>query len=411
MFREGFVPVITRGIFGSGWIHKAHGPGTVWKSVLETEQLVASLNNEKANEPQTPIPMIPLAEFFAEGPPRPETLPLWESEAGLFVRWGLAGPGSQDPTTASAFLEFVRRARTMPITESVFTDCFGFGFAAMQVKLDTLLRVVIDHPTTIDLDMPASFPSPKLSLATPDQVGRILGDWLRLEGVALKNSDGEMSKESYYFAGRMLIRAYRDDNGLPKPDPAQESPKAEDPLDAEPGRIRDPRLLAVYGLFAHDTGRDDRAPRFLEAAANAHVIRPQASALLARLRLTNALKAPLGADGKLSAEQTASILGPLESAMRRAPTAELCSLIVGTWSHSVSNPKQTDIDEIAANVALFPRDTELAYNAAHVCAQAGYPTQAEKLIDEGLVFTTHEVNRLYFEQLRSTLAVAAPASK
>ena len=80
------------------------------------------------------------------------------------------GPGHVDPAMSRAFLELVRRARREPVTEQVFTECFGFGYAAMEEKLGLFLKAVLAHPTSVDLDMPGSFPEPELKPATADQI-------------------------------------------------------------------------------------------------------------------------------------------------------------------------------------------------------------------------------------------------
>jgi hypothetical protein len=58
-------------------------------------------------------------------------------------------------------------------------------------------------------------------------------------------------------------------------------------------------------------------------------------------------------------------------------------------------------------VALFPRNTRLAFLSALVCARSGYTVQAVVLIDKGLVFATSESDRDNFRRLRSTLVTPA----
>lgn len=406
IFREGFVPLISKGAFDAGWIHRAAGPGTIWISV--------EASNLLADQPTIEIP--PLAGLFAEAPPSAEALPVWESEAALFVRWGLLGPGYDDPVMTRAFIELVRRARTEPVTEKIFTECFGFGYAEMEAKLESFLKTVLNKPMSIDLDMPSQFPRPNLMPATSDQIGRILGDWLRMEGVSLREKDPEMSKESLYFAGRTLVRAYKVDNGLlvhadplgpgdPSPAVPQLVAPALGPLDLSVDKIHDPRLLAVLGLYAHDAGSDDKAREYLGAAAGMNVLRPRVSIVLAQLRLAKARSKPEGSGGKIGADQLAAILAPLRVALQEAPTAEAYHLLVETWAHSEVKPGEADIAEIAGGTELYPRDTEMAYNAALVCAWRGYPEQAGKIIDRGLIFTTLEANRQHFELLRARLEI------
>jgi hypothetical protein len=427
LFREGYLLVQSEGIFGHGWIRQAKGPGTVWISLDETKRLVERIRADAEKNTTTPIEIMPLREFFNEAPIRNEDIPVWSSQAALLLRWGLMGPGSEDPVLSHAFLELVRRARSEPVTEKVFTDCFGFGYEAMGLKLQEFLRSVLLQPTSVDLDIPDRFPKLVLKTATSDQIGRIVGDWLRMLGDSVRAKDPDMCTEFLFSAGRMLGRAYRYDVGLqPEVDRSsggEGGPSAAEaaaggrafamkPFSLEADLIHDPRLLAVYGLYEHDAGDDMKAREFLEAAVAAGVVRPRAYIALAKLRYLDAVARPMGSDGKLNAVQAASILEPLRASPKFAPDLEVLELTVATWSRCDAMPSRKDIEDIAGGVALFPRETDLALSSALLCAQSGYPGQAATLIDEGLVFSAHEGKRRYFEQLRSTLDLpAAPEAK
>jgi len=417
VFREAFGLLAGPDEGGPARIRSAAGPGTLWVSLGETERILRMLRDDPRND--TSIEFLPLSVLFAEAPPQAEGLPLWESEAALFVRWGLLGPGRRDPVMARAFLELVRRSRREPVNEQLFTDCFGFGYSVMRRQLFTFLKHVLATPTSVDWDMPSNFVSPvDLNEATADQIGRIIGDWLRMKGDFLRGADPEMSEKFLNAAGRVLERAYREDNGLPPDvDPSRGGERSSissgdaahgpavvmKPFVVTADRIHDPRLLAVYGLYEHDVGNDSKAREFLEAAVKARVARPTAYVELAELRYAEAVDKPLGSEGKLSAGQAASVLEPLRMTSQLPTTSDVCNLIVGTRTNCEARLAESDVEEIVRGVALNPRDTDLAYNSALLCAQSGYSAQASKLIDKGLVFTTHEVNREYFEQLRSTL--------
>lgn len=410
IFREGFEPVVRRGLFGAGWIHNAIGPGTLWFSLEETQRLMDQIAQNKAHDKATPIVVPPLQNLFREATPPPEDLPIWESEAALLARWGLMGPGSEDPATSRGFLELVRRARTEPISEHVFKECLGFGYDEMEKRLGYFLTAVLGRPTSLELDMPAEYPKPALKTATAGQVGRILGDWLRMQGDSYRRSDPSLSRESFYFAGRVLERALR--SGSWPPGGRSEVPVAPPPGDpdsqesvlASADRVSDPELLAVYGLFAHDTGNTGVSREFLEAAMKAKAVRPRAQIVLAQQRYSEAIGKPQGSGGKLSAQQASSVLVPVMAALQKAPSEEAYSLIVETWSRCDTRPGESDVDEIIKGAGLYPRNTDLAYDSALLCSLSGYDAQAAKLIDLGLVFTTHEVNRQHFLELRSNLA-------
>ncbi|HEY1794180.1 MAG TPA: hypothetical protein VGG34_14785 [Opitutaceae bacterium] len=415
MIREGFDLVLSPDPDERRTIVRAAGPGTLWVSEEETARLLKLLG---ANGHDPGVAAAPLA-FLFESEPRGADAALWESEASLFVRWGLLGPGREDPALSRAFLELVRRARSEPVNEKVFTACFGFGYGAMKARLDPFLRAVLGKPTSVPWGMPpGALPPARLREATSDQIGRILGDWLRMKGASLAGTDPGLGRELLSSAGRILERAYREDNGLP-PDVDLPHAQARDagapgnaglgsatvmgPFVVSAKRFHDPRLLAVYGLYERDTGDGAKARELLLAAANAGVPRPAVYAALAELRYADALAKPLGADGKLSAGQAAGVLGPLGTALGHGPTADLLHLRVAVWTKCEAQPSTADADEIVRGCALFPRDTDLAYDAAVLCSQSGHPAQASALIDSGLVFTTRDVNREYFEELRASL--------
>ncbi|HZZ19610.1 MAG TPA: hypothetical protein VFE25_09580 [Opitutaceae bacterium] len=403
VFREGFVPYVSKGLFGPGWIHKATGPGTIWVSMEETKRMAQ----------QSTFTVPPLGELFSEAPPRADAIGPWESEAALLVRWALLGPGKDNVDQSNAFRELVRRARKEPITEKVFRECFGYGYDKMESDLALFLKTTIGKPMLVDLDMPSNFPKPVLYQATADQVGRILGDWLRMEGDSLKERDPDMSRESLYYAGRTVLRAYREDNGLihhmdpaapdqPSPTPAPAgSPTTA--LDLSAAKIHDPRLLTVLGLYARDVGSNKKAREFLAAGTEAKVVRPRAYFVLSELLLKRALAKPDGAEGRISAAQGQSALVPLRLALKSGATAEIYRLMVDIWANGDARPTEADAEELASGAELFPRDTELAYNTALICAKGGQAKVAARLIDKAVEFAVSQENRQHFEVLRATM--------
>ena len=421
VFRESFMPDL--GFDPGELIRSAYGPGTLWVSLDRTREILKMLKKNK----KTKIEIPPLGSLFSEDPPSGEARLLWESEAALFVRWGLMGPGREDTATSQAFLEFVSRSRNEPVTERMFTECFGFGYAAMQERLASLLEVVLAEPTSVDLEMPSRFDEPDLREATADQIGRILGDWLRMEGDSIRVRDPSTGRDFLDAAGRMLERAYREDNGLPpnaepirmversaKPAPntAFGSAVVMKPFVVTADRIHDPGLLAVYGLYEHDVGSDEKARELLEAAVKTGAVRPGACLVLGEMRYQEAVAKPGGSGGKLSTRQTASILEPLRIAMRYPPVPGAYGVAVETWSRSEAKPGDDDIDTLDEGVARYPRVTALTYRTALLCAQSGRNRQAAELIDKGLLFATREDSRRHLEQLRATLALpAAPGGK
>ena len=391
--------------------------GARWVSNEETGRLQKEIKAKKGQKIE--IPFIPLGRFFT-GPPRPgESRALWESEAALFVRWGLFDPKRKGPAWRPAFMQFVQRARYEPVTEPMFTECFGQGFGAMEQTLTDYLQEVIAQPVVLDMDLPQKFSTPNLKPATADQIGRILGDWLRMRGRSMRQKDPAMGAKLLAAAERMLTRAYAIDNGLPPDvDPAPQGARTSQPMpqkDAEPvvrmapfvvtaERIHDPGLLAIFGLYEHDIGDDAKARPFLEKAVQAGVIRPKAYVVLALLRYAEAIARPLDQGGKLSAPQAAFILEPARVALKSYATAETWGLIVETLARCEARPSAVDIEKIVGGVSRFPENSHLALQAAQLCVQAGSMTRAAELIDKSLVLVTDEDTRRELQKLRSSLA-------
>ena len=157
--------------------------------------------------------------------------------------------------------------------------------------------------------------------------------------------------------------------------------------------IHDPRLLAVYGMYEQDAGNDDKAREFLEAAMRTGVVRPRAYLALAKLRYAEATAKPLGTKGKLSAQQVASILEPLQGALGTPPASDAYGLFVQTLEHCESHAGNLEIEKLVEGVTLFPRYTALAYHSALVCAQSGFAAQAAAMTDTGLAFTADKSSR------------------
>jgi hypothetical protein len=272
-----------RAVEGSDGVRIA---SAVWVSAAETRIRLGGATREHP-------PNLPAVEKLFRSGPVPGTNPVtgwpppeWMAEAALFLRWGLFGRENDEAPHSGAFARFLERSRTEPVTEFTFRECFGFGYAEMQARLERYFVIESQEPLAVghrrDEPWPPSYESPPVRKATADQIGRILGDWLRMEGNRLRNLDPGESAACFAAAGRVLERAYREDNGLPPDeDPVGSSESAPlptqnagagsvvllQPLVVNASRIHDSLLLAVYGMYEHDTGNNAQAAALLRAAA------------------------------------------------------------------------------------------------------------------------------------------------
>ena len=267
----------------------------------------------------------PLLGLFAEAPPPREGLLAWESEAALFMRWALLGPGRWTPSWRTPLTSsFLARAASL-VTEQVFAECFGFRYPEMERRLEAFIRVALAKPTSTFVRFPDSLPEAQLKEATSDQIGRILGDWLRMQGDSLRRTNPDAQPADPQFrgpdagageqAGQRPASRRRAVPGRravvqPAPNVVYGAPVAMKPFIVSAAQIHDPGLLAVFGLYEHDIGNAAKAREFLEAALRSGARRPMANVVLAELRYSGAVAGPSGRGGRLSASQAAAILNP-----------------------------------------------------------------------------------------------------
>ena len=328
--------------------------------------------------PQANQPLLPLAEFFA-GDLAPgeaaggEALSLWQAQAALFVRWGLAGRGAP---RREALWTFVARAAVEPVTEALFRECLNLDFATAHQQLTQHLAEAMRDRLTL---RPAQRPrEPELSLQPADdtEIARIKGDWERLEVGYVRTQFPMFTQKYIEQARRTLMRAY------------------------DAGR-RDPRLLAVIGLCEVDAGNDAGARDFLEAAAaQGKPLRARAWYELARLRFA-AMGAQNAGDGRrLAAEQADTVLAPLMAARgQQPPLAEVYQLMAETWAVSAPAPTRDQLAVLEEGVRLFPRRTELVYRTAELNVRLGHTETARWLINLGVTLAPDAAARTRFEEL------------
>ena len=263
-------------------VSKILGPGTLWLSIPETRRL----ESEMKSSSRVAIPLLPMSQLFGPMPADADRQAIWNSQAGLFARWALL---EHEEERAQAVARFVQRTRIAPAAERDFVACFGLSYAAAEKQLATLLKDVLGRPTTIPPDFeryPLDLNTPPLDTATADQVGRILGDWLRMKGEALRSENPALSLECFQATGRVLRRAFENDRD-PTPGPGGGHPERSRALLT----THDAEFLGVYGLFEEDIGHGDQARKILDVAVRAGATRPGVIRALARLQ-TDAAATP-----------------------------------------------------------------------------------------------------------------------
>jgi len=172
---------------------------------------------------------------------------------------------------------------------------------------------------------------------------------------------------------------------------------------------RDPYLLAAIGLYEKEHGDAAKARKFLEAAFSAKAKRPEACLELARLRSAEALAAP-GADGRLTAAQTAGIIAPLAFAHGKTPLLPAIYDLAGdTWARSAGNPGADDARMMIEGAQLFPTRLKLIFQAGVIARDTGDLRAAHALADHGVKWAPEGSARQRFEALKASLPPAPPA--
>ncbi len=306
---------------------------------------------------------------------------LWGAQATLFVRWCL---DEKVGDRRAAFFAFVEQASHEPVTEPLFRQYFGLGFAEVRAQLGRYLPRATGQSITLRPAQPLESLALKMRKAAPVEVARIKGDWERMETAFVKPTYPELSGTYLAEAERTFHRAY--DEGE-----------------------RDPRLLAAMGLWECAAGHDAAAEPLLTAAVQAGVIRPRAYAELARIRYLAARAKPAGTQGRLDSTQTAYILHPLLAGRQQLPPLpDAAELFAELWFHTEMTPLPGDLAALDHATLLFPRSVGLAYRTALIDAREGQWPPARRLITRGLQTAPTPAVRAEFARLLGVLPADSP---
>ena len=336
-----------------------------------------------AADPELPRQLMSLADLFAGPPPdgpaeAPARALLRQAEASLFIRWALDGEGF--PRRA-ALWQFVAEASAEPVAERRFEELFGEGTVSALNDLSDYLPWALTHSLRLTPDRPPVDTNVRMRDATPAEVGRIKGDWERLE----------MDRVALQFPE--LVPRYREH--------AQETLK----LAYEENKT-DPGLLAVMGLFQLDCGKPELADPLLRAAAAGHVVRPRAYYELARMLFTALTRPhPGSVQAHLSPIQAATLLRLLDEARAQAPALpEVYGLTFEVTSAAAAQPTPALLQVFREGARLFPGNSPLIYDAAVMLAGGGEPAEANEILQKGLAYAAEPALRTRMASLQAALA-------
>jgi tetratricopeptide (TPR) repeat protein len=344
-------------------------PNAVWVSDAETIALQKDYQQKRKGRPVRVLPaLLPLAKLFS-GDIGGEQQDLWNSEAALFVRWGLYGKGNGDAENRSGFLAFVDQTTKEPPTEALFQKCFGLSYAQAEESFREFLASAVSEPIQVPFPVRDN-PPYAIREATAGETARIIGDWARLEARNLGPLYYEYKHKCLDQAERLFERKYA-------------------------GRNDDPLFLAAFGLYAVQMGEDGRARKALEAATDAGIVRPRAYVELGRLRLTNALPEVMHGTGDLNPAEFGDILALLETARRQMPALPSSyNVLARTLRHAPEKLTRADLAFLREAINSFPYNAALAGNVASLYREAGFPAEATAIIERAMAFSDSAAARV-----------------
>lgn len=319
----------------------------------------------KGGREQTGLALMPMAKMFA-GKPSGQDLRRWRAQCYAFVHLCLYGMNKK---YQAGFLKFIQRLDEEPLSEELFKECFQKTYRQMAIELRGYAEFTVHSYVRMTAKKGQELPEPPAVVFTdaPDAVvGRIKGEVLRLanRGTAARNA---------------LIAPY---------------------LRGE----RDPRLLAALGLDERLAGQDDRARKFLEAAAAGNVDRARAWLELARLRYAEARGADPASRVPLDDKQREAVLTALRRARQLPPAMPgTYALMTEVWSQSSAVPSREEYMVVVEGVQKFPRDSSLLMQAALLGAKSGFPDDALKLAEHGVKISRNTDDRERFQSLAEIL--------
>jgi hypothetical protein len=309
----------------------------------------------------------PLDAFFAARLPdgsAPSSDSAWAKQAYAFVHFCLFGNRLR---YRAPLMTFVERLNSEAPSEELFTRCFGTSYADMRKELWGYLLHTRHHYQRYQLKPTERFqPAPiDFREAEDDEIALIKGEALQLCG------NDAAALKLYRLAYLRGVRA--------------------------------PDYLAAYAAVCFRTGEIDRARELLKMALAKGSSRPAAHALQARLLLVQALAAPAGAGGKLSAAQVTAILDPLFTArLLEPPLPEVYLLIAETWAQSEHSPTRDNLAVLDEGIRRFPRESALLVSSIELYRRAGDSDKVTSIARLGLRMTSDAVLRNYFVPLVDT---------
>ncbi len=357
--------------------------GLYERAAINDEQIVfrtatwttpAALTALQSN-PEPLRTLLSMEELFSGRPARGR-LPtefdrIWRVQCALFLRWAIA---EEKGARREALWAFLDRLEKEPLSEALFQEHFGVGYADMRDILSDYLLTAVDQQVTLRGPKIAKAPAIALRDASPLDIARIRGDWERIQ-IAFVRKTYPAVVDKYIEQARRTLR---------KPYDLGE---------------RDPRLLALLGLLECDADNRDAAQPFLEAALQARVARPRVYYELALTRYTEAIAHLEEKDRGLTREQIAGISAPLDIArLFLPPLPGAYAILSDIWLRTHEEIPAATLDALNQAVALFPHIEGITLRVARLNVLNGDYARAEAQLRGALPFASNQAVREAIEK-------------
>jgi hypothetical protein len=305
---------------------------------------------------------------------------VWRAHATLFVRWMLATDARR-----ARLWKLLARIGEAPMTDDLCRETTGLSFGDTRERLGDYLREAMTKDKfVLRARSLEALPDVDIREASPGEIARVKGDWERLGANWVRARHPRFVDQYVRQARRTLTQAY--DRGE-----------------------RDPRLLAVMGLFECEVGDEAAALPLLEAAAAARVVRPRVYFELARLRYAAARAQLPGERQLLNSVEVNTVLAPFKiGALQEPPLLESARLVAEAWSHSTAPLGPEQLAACDRFLKFYPNDPGLIFNVTLIKALHGRPAEAAALAQRGLDASEHPEAKVQFAKLLSRLTASLP---
>lgn len=332
-----------------------------WGTVAEAER-----QRTRATSPRE---LIPLARLFA-GPPADDT-ELWVDQCRLLLHW-IHTRDSDRPR--EALWALVSDLETRPLTEELFRQHFGFGYADARDLLSDYLPGAMSLERKLQSLDRTTLPPIEIRPARPEEVARLRAEWEFLQVAHVRRTQPAML-DLYLNKARAQVASLL---------------QASD---------QDPATQLVAGLIEFEAGDREAAYPYLRNGLALGASRPLAHYAHARIEFDRVTAA------ELTTEQAGPILAHLQQALRSPPPLPECyQLLAEFWLKANRAPTRRELAQLDQGVLHFPTAPGIVGRVALLHANAGRTRRAVAVLDFGLRHTPPGTQHDLLQRLREQLA-------